>query len=95
MSYFDVIQEIEKLPHYREFVCSACGYKQRVLVLIIDCKCEKCGENLKLRGYAPIGTEIEDVIDAVLEWIGKGTTLNDVMEWKNIRDSFPIDGTNE
>ncbi len=35
-------------------------------------KCPKCGTNHKCRGFGAAGTEIQDVIDAVLAWAGSG-----------------------
>lgn len=87
MAYLEIINEIQKLPHYREFTCSKCGKKQQVFMLIIHGECVQCGTNYKYRGIAPIGSEVEDVIDAVLEWIGKGDDFDEAMKWKNILDS--------
>ncbi len=42
----------------------------------------------KFRGLASIGSEVEDVIDAVLEWLGKDSEFDDAMKWKHILDSF-------
>lgn len=88
MSYTKIIDEVQKLPHYREFICTKCGYKQKVYILVIHGKCKRCGTNYKFRGIEPIGSEIEDVIDAVLEWLGKGSELEDAMRWKEIIDSY-------
>jgi len=87
MSYTETIEEIKKLPQYREYTCNICGLKQKVFVLVIHGKCEKCGTEYKFRGIAPIGSEIEDVIDTVLEWLGKGDSLEDAMKWKQVIDS--------
>ena len=87
MSYPKTIEEIKNLPHYREFTCKNCGHTQKVYVLVIHGKCEKCGVEYKFRGIGPIGSEIEDVIDAVLEWLGQGPEFDDAMKWKQVIDS--------
>jgi hypothetical protein len=87
MSYIDCIEDIKKLSHYREYICSNCGYKQTVYILIIQKDCEKCGEQGKLRRYESIGAETEDIIDAVLDWLGKGKEFKDAMDWKRLRDA--------
>lgn len=88
MSYLKVIDDIQKLPHYREYICQKCGLKQKVYILVIHGKCERCGTEYKFRGIAPIGSETEDVIDTVLDWIGKGSAFIDAMKWKEVIDSF-------
>ena len=89
MSYWSVMQEIEALPHYREYVCLKCNHKQNALVLLIQHNCENCGERYKMRSYGSIGTEVEDVIDSVLDWMGEGEILEEIMKWMQTRDSFP------
>lgn len=86
MSYSNVIDDIQKLPHYREYTCKKCGHKQKVFVLLIQSNCKECGTRNKLRGYASIGSEVEDVIDTVLIWIGKDADLAETMNWKKILD---------
>ena len=56
-------------------------------MLVIHGKCEQCSTEFKFRGIAPIGSEVEDVIDAVLEWLGTGNELEDAMRWKQTIDS--------
>ena len=63
------------MPHFSIIECSNCKGKFRVHVLEIKGKCPNCGTISKYRGYASIGTEIQDVIDAVLEWMGEGETF--------------------
>ena len=87
MSYTEVIQRIEKLRPYRDFICEKCGHKQQVYTLTIQSSCDKCGLKVKHRGYAAIGSEIEDVVDAVLEWLGQGDELKLAMQRKNEIDS--------
>jgi hypothetical protein len=89
MSYTDVLEDIEKLPHYREFVCRRCGHKQNIYILTIQTDCEKCKTRSKLRRYAAIGSEIEDVIDAVLAWMGDGDDFAQAMGRKKEIDSGP------
>ena len=87
MTYPKTIEEINNLPHYREFTCNNCGHTQKVYVLVIHGKCEQCAVEYKFRGIGPIGSEIEDVIDAVLEWLGQGAEFDDAMKWKQVIDS--------
>lgn len=89
MSYTEVIEDIEDLPRYREYTCRQCGHKQRVHSLVIQADCEKCGGRSKLRGHASIGSEVEDVIDAVLAWLGEGEEFELAMERKRVIDSSP------
>ena len=87
MSYTEVIYNIEKLPHYREYTCKKCGGKQKVYILEVYAICENCNAKSKMRGFASIGSEVEDVIDAMLGWIGDGEKLNKAMERKKVIDS--------
>lgn len=88
MSYTNVIEEIENLPHYREFTCNHCGYKQKAYILTIQVNCENCHTRMKVRGYASIGSEIEDVVDAVLAWIGQNKEYELAMERKHQIDEY-------
>ncbi len=88
-SHPDIIKEIEELKHYREYNCSKCGHRQKAFVLLIQKNCENCGERAKLRRYGSIGTEIEDVFDAILDWMGQGEEFEELLKWKKIRDSQP------
>lgn len=87
MSYSETIEDIKKLPHYREYTCKVCGHKQKAYILLIQANCENCGTRTKLRSYAAIGSEVEDVIDTVLDWLGTGSDLEDAMKWKQVIDS--------
>jgi DNA-directed RNA polymerase subunit RPC12/RpoP len=83
MSFVSVIGIINKLPHERTFVCTKCGQQGTTSVLSIYADCQQCSTRLKLRGYVAIGGEVEDVIDAVLKWIGSGATLEAAMRRKS------------
>ena len=87
MSYTDVVEAIAHLPHYREVECRRCGHKRKEYALTIQSQCAYCGTPTKLRGYAALDSEIEDVIDAVLEWLGEGNELAQAMKWKQMIDS--------
>ncbi len=87
MSYTNVIEDIQKLPHFRDFTCNQCGNKQKVYSLSLNIECKNCKAQSKSRGYASIGSEVEDVIDAVLEWLGTGEEFLLAMERKRIIDS--------
>ncbi len=88
MREFNEFEALENLPHYREFTCPMCGHKQEVYILLIHINCEQCNFRGKLRGHGSIGTEIEDVIDAVLGWIGTGKEFELAMERKRAIDLF-------
>lgn len=75
-----VIEEISALNHFREFKCADCNHEIKVHVLKIHAICPNCGAEKKCRGFGSIGTEIEDVIDAVLEWVGQGESFESVLE---------------
>lgn len=84
----DIIEEIEKLPHYRKYTCHNCGHEQEVYILDIIEVCGNCGSKSKLRGFTPVGSETEDVIDAVLHWIGSDKEFNLAMKRKKEIDIF-------
>jgi hypothetical protein len=79
MSLNNIIDEIAKLPHFQSYQCSICGYTVQYHVLQINAVCPGCGLESKVRGHGSIGTEIQDIIDAVLEWAGEGEQLEAVM----------------
>ncbi|MHC1730422.1 MAG: hypothetical protein AB9888_00090 [Bacteroidales bacterium] len=87
MAYSDVIDAIEKLPRYREFICPNCGKAQKAYSLIIQTNCQACGTRMKLRGYGAIGTEVEDVIDTVLLWLGENEDFSNALQRKQELDS--------
>ncbi len=72
LSLNDIIDEIAKLQHFHSYKCSVCNYEARYHVLQIYVICPECGTEAKVRGLGSIGSEIQDVIDAVLEWAGEG-----------------------
>ena len=75
----DIIDEIKALPHFRDITCADCDTSFRVHTLEIHANCPKCGATPKCRAFGGIGTEVQDVIDAVLEWMGEGESLDAVM----------------
>jgi hypothetical protein len=79
MNLSKTIDEIMALSHFREFNCSKCGVTMRVHALEIQVRCPKCMTVHKCRAFDGIDTEIQDVIDAVLEWAGEGENLEAVM----------------
>lgn len=80
MSLGEVIDEIQKLEHFRVSPCSQCGSEMRSHILQMYVNCPACKTNHKARGFGGVGTEIEDVIDAMLEWAGKGENLEAVLQ---------------
>ena len=79
MSSTEVMAEIETLEHFRMLDCGSCSAQIRVHCLEIHADCPACGQEHKCRAFGGIGTEIQDVIDAVLKWAGEGETLEAVM----------------
>jgi predicted RNA-binding Zn-ribbon protein involved in translation (DUF1610 family) len=75
----DIISEIERLPHFRPVKCTECSTEIRVQALQIYAECPKCGFRHKCRGFAAIGGEVQDVIDAVLAWAGEEESFDAVM----------------
>lgn len=57
---------IRSFPAEREV--EHCGVRFRVSALEMYADCPECGTRVKLRGFSS-RDEIEDVIDAVLEWM--------------------------
>ena len=75
-----IIDEIKATPHFRTFNCSECVAECRVHALQISCRCSRCGTETKCRAFGAVGTELVDLIDAVLEWAGEGDSFDAVMK---------------
>jgi hypothetical protein len=88
MSYSNVIDDIVELPHTRAWMCDACGSENKAYVLDVYAACGKCERKAKMRGYAAIGGEVEDVVDAVLAWMGTGADFDNAMLRKSAIDSL-------
>ena len=80
----ELIDEIQALPHFRTFQCTRCKHIIRVHTLQIRADCENCGLRHKCRGFGGIGTELQDIIDAVIEWAGEGEAFEAVMARRRI-----------
>jgi hypothetical protein len=74
-----IITEIEQLPHFRTFKCSRCSAEMRVHALQMYAVCPQCSVKHKCRAFGAAGTELQDVIDAVLTWAGEGESFEAVM----------------
>jgi hypothetical protein len=79
----DVIDEVNGLKHFDSFECPECHEIVRYHVLQIHAVCPECSNEEKVRAFGGIGTEIQDVIDAVLEWAGEGEDFEAVMKRRN------------
>jgi transcription elongation factor Elf1 len=86
MSFANLIDMINKLAHERKFICPKCGRRSVVSILSIYADCPQCSTRLKLRGYGAIGDEVEDVVDAVLAWMGSGAMMDAAMKRKEELD---------
>ena len=62
----DLIEAIQSFPSRREV--EHCGQTFVAGALDMYADCPTCGTRLKLRSYSAT-TELEDVFDAVLEWM--------------------------
>lgn len=82
MSYASLIDTINKLSHERAFVCPQCGRPGVAGILSMYADCAQCSTRVKLRGYSAVGGEVEDVVDAVLRWMGSGATMDAAMKRK-------------
>ena len=51
----------------------------RVHALQIYSRCPQCGDERKCRRFGAFGTELKDLIDAVLIWAGEGESFDAVM----------------
>jgi hypothetical protein len=65
--YSDFVKSLRDLPRYSTITCE-CGNTQKVDSLQIYFYCKECDRNIKIRGFASIGSEIQDYITAVLDW---------------------------
>jgi hypothetical protein len=74
-----IVEEIHRLPHWRTIQCT-CGNDVRIHALQIHALCRSCGQTIKCRAFGGLGTELEDVIDAVLEWASVGEDFAAVMQ---------------
>jgi hypothetical protein len=72
----ELFNEIRRLPHWRSFSCS-CGGRVHVHALQIYAKCSSCGTSIKCRCFG--GWEVQDLIDAVLQWAGEGQSFDAFM----------------
>ena len=79
MNLNTVIDEIHSLEHFSTFVCPDCDALIRYHTLQIYAVCSNCGAQRKVRSFGGVGTEIQDVIDSVLEWAGTGENLEAVL----------------
>jgi hypothetical protein len=61
-----LVDALRSFPAHREV--EHCGARFRVSSLDLYADCPECGTPLKLRAFSA-GEELEDVIDAVLEWM--------------------------
>jgi hypothetical protein len=62
----ELIEAIRSFPIEREI--EHCGIKQRVNPFDIYLTCSQCGSQIKLRSFSA-HFEIEDIFDAVFEWM--------------------------
>jgi uncharacterized protein YjaG (DUF416 family) len=89
MNLNEIIKEIEELEHFKSLKCFNCLSEIRYYVLQIYVVCPTCKKQLKVRGSSAIGTEIEDLMDTVLVWIGTEKTFEEALKRREeiIKDS--------
>lgn len=64
----DLLEAIRNYPVEREV--EHCGQRWGAPPFSIYAACPHCGARVKLRSFSA-GTELEDVFDAVMEWLSK------------------------
>jgi len=64
---YDLIEAIQSFPSERQV--EHCGQTFAVPALNTYAVCPKCGTEIKVRSFGA-ATELEDVFDAVFEWMG-------------------------
>lgn len=74
----DVFEEIENLPRWLERKCD-CGTLVKTCCLQIYSKYPSCGSEAKQRSFGGIGTESQDIVDAVLKWAETGKGLQSLI----------------
>lgn len=80
MNLIDLAKEIEDFPHFREFCCSSCGKTVRQHSLEIYAICDNCKTEPKTRAFGSIGTELEDIFDAILHWLAEDENAQNILE---------------
>jgi hypothetical protein len=63
-----LIEAIETFPLHREV--THCGNTFLVSPFDLYADCPHCGSHIKVRSFSA-GTELEDVFDAVFQWMGQ------------------------
>jgi hypothetical protein len=64
----DLLDAIRHFPLQRE--TEHCGTRIAVSPFEIYAQCPRCGSRIKMRSFSG-ATELEDVFDAVFEWLGR------------------------
>jgi ribosomal protein S27E len=94
MSLSGIIDEIKTLEHFNAVHCVDCGLETQYHSLQIYAACPECGRRQKLRSFGGIGTEIQDVFDAVLEWfVEEGTFENALKRYQGIKQDRESDNS--
>jgi hypothetical protein len=63
-----LVEAIQSFPVQREV--EHCGIRMAVAPFDIYTECRQCGSRIKVRSFSA-ATEIEDVFDAVFEWMNQ------------------------
>ncbi len=80
--YLDLIRQIHKLPRRRETTCLDCKTTHSYLTLDTYVKCPECGRQTKTRSFGGYN-EPQDVIEAVLAWLGEGPAFDELIRRRN------------
>jgi hypothetical protein len=63
---------LKQKPRFKCVMCVDCYTKFQVDSLDLYCKCPSCQRKVKLRGYGPQYSDIEDFIIDVKTWLDNG-----------------------
>jgi hypothetical protein len=84
-----LIEAIRRFPRGREV--EHCGHRFRVSPFDLYAVCPVCGSRIKLRAFSA-GHEIEDVFDAVFEWMNHPDTAEWVRRRREVLGADQEDG---
>ena len=84
MTDIDVMDDIRALPAFSSVTCPGCKSPCETFALETPVRCPDCGTEWANRGYAGIGSEIQDVIDQVLAWLSDDRSLQEALRRRKV-----------